>query len=118
MKLNFLRIFNDVLQNSRTLEKILRGQGTSLKAVGLTFWILALYICILAPVKQNLKNPIKWRDDYAAPGKLGLTYNMLTSKSGTTCSERIRLTFNLLKELREQDIKALPQIKKNLRLAT
>ena len=39
-KLRFLTIFNDFRQNSK------HSQGTSLKARGLIFWILALYIRI------------------------------------------------------------------------
>ena len=43
-KLRFLTIFNDFRQNSEFSKN---SQGTSLKARGLIFWILAIYIHIL-----------------------------------------------------------------------
>ena len=43
-KLRFLTIFNDFQQNSEFSKN---SQGTSLKAMGLIFWILALYIWVI-----------------------------------------------------------------------
>ena len=46
----FVKFFR---QNSRILKKF---SGDEFKARGLIFWILALYICILAPVKTKFEN--------------------------------------------------------------
>ena len=48
-----LTIFNDFRRNSKFSKN---SQGTSVKARGLIFWILALYICILDPVKTEFEN--------------------------------------------------------------
>ena len=52
-KLRFSTIFENIPEFSRN------SQGMSLKARGLIFWFLALYIRTLAPVKQNLKKTLK-----------------------------------------------------------
>ena len=45
--------------------------GTSLKARSLIFWILALYICIKAPVKTEFAKSIIWSIFRGGPSDLG-----------------------------------------------
>ena len=49
-KLRFLTMFQKISEFSN------KSQVRSLKVRGLIFWILALYICILAPVKTEFEN--------------------------------------------------------------
>ena len=53
-KLRFSTIFENIPEFSKN------SQGMSLKARGLIFWFLALYIHILAPVKTEFAKSIIW----------------------------------------------------------
>ena len=52
-KLKFSTIFENIPEFSKN------SQGMSLKAGGLIFWFLALYIRILAPVKTEFEKSLK-----------------------------------------------------------
>ena len=52
-KLKFSTIFENIPEFSKN------SQGMSLKARGLIFWFLALYIRILAPVKTEFEKSLK-----------------------------------------------------------
>ena len=47
-------------------------QRRSLKARGLIFWFLVIYICILAPVKTEFEKSLKWWTELS-PGTLNPT---------------------------------------------